>query len=218
MSETFEKPKGLKKKLENFWYHYKIAVMIGAFFLASITILAVDYLKKREPDMTLCYVSETYANEVQFKRIEDKFKEIIGDINGDGRETLVYSLMVIREKSISNYDVDKQQQFNYSFLHNSSRLYIIEDTFFMQKQDFFEPLEGVVAEEYLTDGLKNKEGEICAIPLSGNTVAAEMSFDRPELYIAVKRIIESEKNAPFIREQHEKAKEVLRYIVEEGKK
>lgn len=218
MSETFEKPKGFKKKLENFWYHYKIAVMLGAFFLASFTVLAVDYLKKKEPDMILSYVSQTYANEAQFKRVEDKLKDIIGDVNGDDRKTLVYSLMVIREKSISNYDIDKQQQFNYSFLNNNSRLYIIEDTFFMQKQDFFEPLEGILPEESLKGGLKNKEGQICAIPLAGNTVAAEMSFDRPELYIAVKRIIESEKDRAFVNEQHEKAKEVLRYIVEEGEK
>ena len=80
MSETFEKPKGFKKKLENFWYHYKIAILVGAFLAASATFLAVDYLKKREPDMILCYVSETYGDTTQFMRIEDKLKEIVGDI------------------------------------------------------------------------------------------------------------------------------------------
>ncbi len=212
MAETFEKPKGFKKKLENFWYHYKAAVLIVAFFVFSATYLAVDYLRKKEPDMVLAYVSETYGDQTQFLRVEEELKQVIGDVNGDGRKQLNYRLIVIRE-DFTSYDVDKTQHFNYSFLDKNARLFIIEDKFFEQKKDYFEPLKGIVPDELLEGGLKNDAGEVCAIPLLESAVAEKMDFARPELYVGIKRMIDTEKHEKLVPLQHEKSKEVIRYIM-----
>ncbi len=209
-----EKPKGFKKKLENFWYHYSIVVCIALFFVASAVYLGIDVIKKRDPDMVLTYVSDTYGDETQFRRAEDAFFRIVGDLNGDGREKLNYRLIVIREKDITNYDVDMQQSFNYSFLDKDVRLYIIEDKFFAEKEAYFEPLEDILPEESLAGGLANAQGQVCALPLRDSAVAAKMHFDREELYVAVKRVMDTEKNDALVKAQHEKAKEVLQYIVE----
>lgn len=212
MAEKYEKPKGFRKKLENIWYHYKITILICAFFVISISFLATDYIKKQDPDMVLTYVGEAYGDQTQFKRVEDSLKEVIGDVNGDGRKQLNYRLIVIRN-DWTTYDVDKKQHFNYSFIDKDVRLYIIEDKFFEQKKPFFEPLEGIVPDEYLAGGLTNEEGQVCALPLVNSSVAAEMDFARPELYVGIKRIIDTEKDQKFVPEQFEKSKEVLRYIV-----
>ncbi len=209
-----EKPKGFLKKLENFWYHNKIVVLIVLFFLCSVIYLGIDYFKKQDPDMTLAYVSETYGDQSQFARVEDRISQIVGDLNNDGKARLNYRLMVIRKGDITNYDVDKEQAFNYSFLDKNVRLYIIEDAFFTDRQLFFEPLEGILAEEHLAGGLKNQEGQVCAIPLAGSKVAETMDFNRPELYVGVKRILDTERSDKLVEKQHEKAKEVLQYIVE----
>ncbi len=212
MAETFEKPKGFKKKLENFWYHYSAVVIIVAFLVGTIAFLTVDFLKKKEPDMVLVYVGNTYGDQTQFIRVEEEMKSIIGDVNGDGREKLNYRLIVLR-KDLSSYDVDKDQQFNYAFLDKNARLFIIEDTHFDRKKEYFEPLEGILPAELLAGGLTNDEGQVCAVPLVGSKVAEEMDFARPELYVGIKRIIDTEKHEKFVSAQHEKSKDAIRYIM-----
>ncbi|MBE7063480.1 MAG: hypothetical protein IJN25_07065 [Clostridia bacterium] len=209
-----EKPQGFRKKIENFWYHYKIVVFIVLFFAFSATYLLIDVIQKQNPDMVLAYVSDTYGDESQFARAEDAISAIIGDINGDGTVKLNYRMMAIRDQNLLSYDVDREQGFNYSFLDKNVRLYIIKDIFFEDKKLFFEPLEGLVSEESLAGGLTNEDGEICAVPLAGKPVAETMDFSRPELYVGIKRIMDTEKHDKLVYTQHEKAKEVLKYIVE----
>lgn len=211
-----EKPKGFKKKLENFWYHYKIVVLIVLFFVASALYLSWDVLKKQDPDMVLTYAAREYGDQSQFARAEEDFMEIIGDLNGDGKKRLNYRLLVIKEglTQLYSYGMDQQQAFNYSFLDKNVRLYIIEDEFFKEKQAYFEPVDGILPVEATEGGLQNEEGQICAIPLVDKPVAKRMHFDRPELYVAVKRIMDTEKNDSLVEKQHEKAKEVLKFIVE----
>ena len=209
-----EKPKGFFKKLENFWYHYKIVFLIALFFVGSFAFLTVDYVTKKDPDMVLCYISQTYGSEAQFEGVDDSLKEIIGDLTGDGRVQLNYRLIFIRAQASSDTDVTTEQGFNYSFLDKNVRLYIIEDRFFQEKTLFFEPLEGVLSEEQLAGGLKNPDGQVCVVPLVDSAVAKEMDFNRPELYVGIKRIMDTERNDELAHRQHEKAKEVLKYIVE----
>lgn len=214
MSETFEKPKGFKKKLENFWYHNKIAVLLVLFFVASGVYLGVDFVKKQEPDMVLAYASREYGDETQFRRIEPALFSIVGDLNGDGKTKLNYRMLFVREKDITNFDLDVEQAFNYSFLDKNVRIYFIEDILFEGKQAYFEPLEDILPEAYLSGGLKNAEGQVCAVPLLESAVAEEMHMNRPEMYVAIKRIMDMERNDALCKEQYAKAKEVLKYIVE----
>ncbi len=211
-----EKPRGFKKKLENFWYHYKIVVLIVLFFVCSALYLGMDFIRKQDPDMVLTYVSREYGDESQFARAEDDFLRIIGDLNGDGKKKLNYRFCVLKEglAQMYSFGLDQEQAFNYSFLDKNVRLYIIEDTFFKEKQAYFEPLAALLPAEALAGGLQNEEGQVCAISLADKPVAQRMHFDRPELYVAVKRIMDTEKNDELVAQQHEKAKEVLKFIVE----
>ncbi len=214
MSETFEKPKGFKKKLENIWYHYKIVILIVTFLVASGIYLGIDVLKKQDPDMVVAYVSETYGDETQFRRIEDAVYSIVGDINGDGRVRMNYRTIYMHAKKMSGYDIDVEQAYHFTFLDSQVRLFFIEDAYFEEKQGYFLPLEGILSPKSLENGLKNAEGEVCAVPLQGSQIAGKMHLDRPGLYLGVKRVISSERNNPLCEIQLEKAKEVAKYIME----
>ena len=215
MAETFEKPKGFKKKIENFWYHYKIPALLGLFFLGSALFLGIDVVKTKNPDMVVTYVSEKYGDESQFRRIEPEFYDILGDINGDGKTKVNYRLILMREKSFFNGGMDIEQSYNYSFLDKNVRLYFLEDAYFPARQAYFEPLEGILPEECLANGLKNEEGQVCAVPLAGTKAGKEMQMDRPEMYVAVKRIMDTEKRDSLVAVQHEKAKEIIKFMMEE---
>ncbi len=211
-----EKSQGFSQKLENFWYHYKIVVLIVFFFALSGTYLAVDYITKKEPDMVFTYVGEAYGDESQFARGEEVLLPLVGDLNGDGKEKINYRILVVRPGTVgAAYDyVNKEQGFNYSFLDKNVRLYFIEKSFLEAKEVYFEPLDSLLSEEQLARGYKNAEGEVCAVPLAGARLAKTMDFDREEMYIAVKRIMDTERHDALVPIQHEKAKEVLQYIIE----
>lgn len=209
-----EKPKGFIKKLDNFWYHYKIIVLIALFFIGSGLFLLSDFLRKQDPDLVLGYVSETYGDESQFARVEPELFRIMGDINGDGKTKINYRLMVIRGNDMYSYSLNQEEHFNHSFLDKDVRLYIIEDKFFEEKQAYFEPLTDILPPEMLEGGLKNEDGEICAAPLLGRPVAEKMDFSRPELYIALKRTMDTEKHDALIPVKKEKAEAILKYIIE----
>ena len=209
-----EKPKGFRKKLENFWYHYKIMVLVIAFFVFSGAYLIGDALRKQDPDMVIGYASETYGDESQFGRIEPEMFRIMGDINGDGKTKINYRLMVMRGNDLYTYGLNQEEHFNHSFIDKDVRLYVIEDKFFEGKQAYFEPLEGILSPAFLEGGLKNENGEICAAPLFGRPVAEKMDFSRPELYVALKRTMDTEKHDRLVPVKKEKAEAILKYIIE----
>lgn len=209
-----EKPKGFIKKLDNFWYHYKIVVLIALFFICSGLFLLGDFFRKQDPDLVFGYVSETYGDESQFARVEPELFRIMGDINGDGKTKINYRLMVIRGNDMYSYGLNQEEHFNHSFLDKDVRLYIIEDKFFEGKQAYFEPLTDILPPKMLEGGLKNENGEICAAPLLGRPVAEKMDFSRPELYIALKRTMDTEKHDGLVPVKKEKAEAILKYIIE----
>ena len=212
MAEKFEKPKGFWKKLENFWYHHQIATLIVAFFICSGVFLTVDYVKKQDPDMVLCYAGNNFGDRTQFIRAEEDLKRVVGDINDDGEVKLNYRIMVLRNGGM-DITADHEQHFNYSFIDKNARLFIIEDALLQQKTNFFQPLEGILPEELLKDGVKNEEGQVCAVPLENSPVAKTMDFARPQLYVGIKKMIDTEKHEKLVPFQFEKSKDLIRYIV-----
>ncbi len=217
MAEQFEKPKGFKKKLENFWYHYKGVVLLVAFLLFSVIYLGADVMRKQDPDMTTVYVSDVYGSETQFRRVEPAVAEIVTDLNGDGRVRLNYRMLIVKKKDVSKLDMDYMQAFNYSFLDKDTRLYFLEERFAKEKEDYFVPLDDVLPPQLLEKGIKNKEGRVYAVPMEGSAVAEEMNLARPGMYMAVKRIMDTEKQHAYLETQQEKAKRTVKYILEGDK-
>ncbi len=217
MAEQFEKPKGFKKKLENFWYHYKVLVLFLAFVIFSVVYLGADVMRKQDPDMTTVYVSDVYGSEIQFRRVEPSVAEIVEDLNGDGRVRLNYRMLIVKQKDISKFDMDYMQAFNYSFMDKDTRLYFLEERFLQEKEAYFEPLDDVLPPQLLEKGIKNKEGRVYAVPMEGSAVAEEMDLARPGMYMAVKKIMDTEKQHDYLYTQQEKAKLVVKYILEGDK-
>lgn len=205
--------KRFKKWLENYWYHYSTITWIVLFFVVSFFVLAGDYLKKKDPDLVVVYVGSVYGNASQFDSVKDRFSEMVGDLNQDGRVSVNYRMITIRKGHFTNYDVQKTQEMNYSFLDKSAQLYLIEDTFANEKTVYFEPLTDLLPPEALEGGLTNENGEVVAVPLAGKKIAKEMDFDRENTYIAVKTTMDIERNNAFSAAGKEKARELLQYII-----
>lgn len=85
IKETHEPPPEmtLGKKIGNFWYHYKIPLIVGVAMLAAVIFMVVDTLTREKPDV---YVLSTCDNGLEFRTdlLEEYFEKFCPDLNGDG--------------------------------------------------------------------------------------------------------------------------------------
>lgn len=215
MSRDDKKTKTFKQKWENFWYYHKVHVFIAAFFLFAIGFLTVDVMKKHNPDYTVGYVGSFYVDQTQLQAYEPVFKEIVGDLNGDGRVLINYQTIVVSKNIMTNWDIDTEQQMNYSFVGGEIRLYIIEEKYIKDHEQYFEPLDGIIDEAFLKGGYKNREGKTILLPLKDTPVLKKMEINSDSLYIGIRGIAFIEQNDEFVKSRHEKSKEILKYIIGE---
>ncbi len=78
-------PQTPRSWLENFWYHHKVAVMIGAVLVALAGVLIYDAITRVKPDYTMLLATEGGypAEEITyFERVLEYYGE---DVNGDGK-------------------------------------------------------------------------------------------------------------------------------------
>ena len=72
--EHEEKPKlTFRQKISNFWYHFKIPVIVSVFALAAVGYIVYDTLSREKPDV---YVLCTCNNGIDFKldKLEEYFE------------------------------------------------------------------------------------------------------------------------------------------------
>lgn len=81
--KTEEKKMTLKEKVSNFFYHYKIPVIVIVFFAAAISYIVYDTVTRDKPDM---YIISTCNNGLEFRldKLEEYFEKYCPDLNGDG--------------------------------------------------------------------------------------------------------------------------------------
>lgn len=76
-----------KKKLENFWYYYKIHTLVAIFILIVVAITVQQCASKVDPDMTVVVATN---NPVLSQDNQDRLQNYLGtftsDLNKDGKK------------------------------------------------------------------------------------------------------------------------------------
>lgn len=86
--------------LDNFWYHYKWVVIIGAFFLAVLIIGLVQIFNRTETDAAVTFAGPAYISPNQCAEIETELGKIIPeDYTGDGNKIVKFSNYTIYYES-----------------------------------------------------------------------------------------------------------------------
>ncbi len=75
----------VKTWLENFWYHYKWPVIIGAFFVVVLTICITQMVNRSHYDMYVRYVGDAEITNTQYNDILSSLGKMKYDSNGDGK-------------------------------------------------------------------------------------------------------------------------------------
>jgi len=75
-----------KRKFDNFWYHYKVAAIIGAILLAFIIFCIVQCAGRVKGDANIGYIGAAEINSEVYEDLQNALDEILGeDLNGDGK-------------------------------------------------------------------------------------------------------------------------------------
>lgn len=82
--EPVRMPKTRKEKLANFWYHYKVAVIMIVFAAAVITFITIDSLSRDKPDITILFLCAN-GGAYRTDELEIFFEQFTEDYNGDGK-------------------------------------------------------------------------------------------------------------------------------------
>ena len=83
-SEVAIVPKTFKEKLQNYWFHFKWYTLGTIFAVVVIAILVCQCANKVNYDMKVMYFTYTPVLDEQTEGIENYFKTLSKDINGDG--------------------------------------------------------------------------------------------------------------------------------------
>lgn len=97
----------MKKKLENFWYHYKTRTLLGGAFVIILIICAVQFFTRTEYDLFALYAGPANINisidgkDAYYLGMSDSFKKISGE---NDLEITIQCLTYIPESEADEYE------------------------------------------------------------------------------------------------------------------
>lgn len=199
-----------RQKWENYWYYYKIHTITGIFILIVLLITLKDCASRVDPDFSALYVGDKYFNS---EALEAEIEEFVGDLNGDGENSLFFEQILIPENPQSEMDLQMHQKLLLTFVSRDARLYIIEDQFLERYGDSFESLEGILPPEKLEGG-KEFDGKVIGIPASNCEFLKKHGLSDSDLYVGILLVSADDQRKPNIDALYNASVEVLRFIAE----
>ena len=73
-----------RKKIDNFWYYYKIHVLVVVFILFVASVFIKDIVTKVDYDYSVAFVTEEMMTNEEISSIQSVFDGEAEDLNGDG--------------------------------------------------------------------------------------------------------------------------------------
>lgn len=85
---------------ENLWYHYKWAIVGGAFAVAVLVVLLWQTFSKDNPDYRLCMACGSYLPDAVVQELETQLEEYGKDLNGDGKVEVTIQMLDVNSKGV----------------------------------------------------------------------------------------------------------------------
>ncbi len=183
-----EKPKGLKKNLENIWYHYKYVILIALAALIMVSVAMAQYLSKKEPDVFVYHITTQGLTAASQDDFRTSMALIASDYNGDGVVTVDFKQEVyipsLNEVKQNPSDMTAAERFNLELALGDCVIYILDETFYQGNKDFMCDLEEVLG--YLPDSAAN-ERAIKLSSLPAYTKLAGLRDMEPDAYLCLRQ-------------------------------
>jgi len=216
-----------KRKYDNFWYHYKLALIFGVIILAFIIFCIAQCSGRKQGDANVAYIGSTEINIEHFENLQRALNELLGeDLNGDGEihvdftHFLYMTQSQIESARAEGKPVDMQAmmtvqtQVNLEFAAGNIVIFFIDPAVYREfsgRAGLFMPLEDSLG--YLPDNAHD------AYTLKLGNLACwdyyEGLNDFPAgTVIAVKNIMLEEESKKDVRELYERNMKLLKRMVD----
>ena len=142
----------MKKWLENYWYHYKWATIISAFFITVAVICIVQIASKKNYNIYIRYVGDSVITGTQYDDMTGALEKIV---SGDKKDSVNFAQVAYISDEDNPYKNEKNavaRETLSSMLVQPYYIYIMDMTTYNDYKDsgVFAPLSSIF-EEDVTD-------------------------------------------------------------------
>ena len=121
----------LWKKLQNFWFYYKIPLLAGLAAVLVLTYLGIQKLNTVQPDYHIGLVREIPCTDEELAALEAVFTQTGTDLNGDGQVVVqIHTYYVNLADTTENAGVtnaDVVQALDADLIGNICGIFLLED-------------------------------------------------------------------------------------------
>lgn len=147
--EIIEKPQGFKKKVENFFYHYKVHVVAGVFILVLAVIFIRDMVTSPNYDFTVLMAGGVYVSDENGTLLTKRMEEYGVDVNEDGQVLIsfapIYLIDATDNAEYAEQMMASQMKLVAEISAGDSYVYILDqavfDSMFGDDPDIFSEIE-----------------------------------------------------------------------------
>lgn len=130
------------KKLENYWYYYKIHTIVAVLVIIVLAFLITQCAKKVDPDMTVMLVSKRVSiSEDQQTKLEKVLSDYTEDVNNDGKKIVTVEVLNIDdENGDAQYSSAMRQKLMVEVAGTNNTIFVTDDEFYNylnKDKDFF---------------------------------------------------------------------------------
>ncbi len=128
--ENLVRPKGLKAKIENFWYHYKTHTIIFITVFVTLAVSIAQCSSKPDYDYTIIAATRSMTlSTPQLEAITEELEQYGEDLNGDGSvEILLIDCTIDGQNSDFQSLQAKQERLMTQLMHNVDAMLFLTDT------------------------------------------------------------------------------------------
>ena len=173
---------------QNYWYFYKLPILIGAAVLFLLGGILGSILFKEKTDFTVGFVSQVGMTEEERTVLRRNFAEHLPDIDGNGRVSVGVTPIQI--------GVALSDEFAVAAYDALTSVLLFDEVVFLLVDDFSARyLQDIQALEPLSDlGISGGEDDY-RIPVSDTVLLENTSLgEYIDFYLVVKRFSEAERN------------------------
>lgn len=141
----------MKKWLENYWYHYKWATIISAFFITVAVICIVQIASKKNYNIYIRYVGDSVITGTQYDDMTGALEKIV---SGDKKDSVNFAQVAYISDDDNPYKNEKNavaRETLSSMLVQPYYIYIMDMTAYNDYKDsgVFAPLSSIFEEDVI---------------------------------------------------------------------
>lgn len=113
------------EKLDNFWFYYKIHVIVIAFVVLVLSVCIVQSCSRESEDVLVLYSGPSSFSPSAFELIEDELSSVLpADYDGDGvKNAGLVAYNVMSEEQIKEYERELETTLNRSYYTEQYQIY-----------------------------------------------------------------------------------------------